>query len=222
MTLFAIVGIATAIVRIRIRRILELNRLRAHIAQDLHDDIGSNLTGIAIASKIVRDREARGEQSQGELSEISATAMRTLDMMRDIVWLINPANDSFDDLVMRMRETASTILGTIEYVFHPVITKDGQVIDLEVKRNLFLMYKEILTNIVKHSQATSVTIHCLQHDGQVTMKVEDNGIGFDISVSSRGNGIRNLNGRARSINGNIEIDSHEGKGTCITIMVPLT
>jgi hypothetical protein len=222
LALFLAVGIGTIVVRARIRRILELNRLRTRIAQDLHDDVGSNLTGIAIASKIVQEREARGEKSQLELLEISVTAMRTLDMMRDIVWLINPANDSLDDLVMRMRETTSTILGTIDFVFHPPSTKDGQTINLEIKRNIFLMFKEILTNIVKHSRASSVAISCTQHNRHLHVKVEDNGVGFDPSTLSKGNGIRNLKNRSGAIKAIIEIDSRMGEGTRIAISAPLT
>lgn len=217
-----IVGTITFVVRLRIRNILQLDRLRMRIAQDLHDDVGSNLTGIAIASKVVQERQKRGEQSQSELSEIAGTAMRTLDLMRDIVWLINPANDSLDDLLLRMRETASTILGGTEYSFHPLPQLESMKIDLECKRNIFLMYKEILTNCVKHARATKVEIGITHQDRTLQVSVRDNGIGFDPSAVHAGNGIRNLRSRADAMKAALRIESREGEGTIITISAPLT
>jgi signal transduction histidine kinase len=215
-------GAGGVLVRTRIHRILELNTMRERIAQDLHDDIGSNLTGIAIASKVVHDRERRGESSHAELLEIASTAMLTLDLLRDIVWLINPANDSLEDLVLRMKESAASILGSTPYVFRPLQDLDNRKIDLERKRSIFLMYKEMLANALKHAHAGTIEISVTHRDRTLTVKVSDDGVGFDPSAVTRGNGIRNLRTRAAAMNASFDVESQVGRGSTFCVAVPLT
>jgi signal transduction histidine kinase len=99
---------------------------------------------------------------------------------------------------------------------------DTRKIDLETKRNVFLMYKEILTNSAKHARADTVRIDVELRDGMMSIRVEDNGIGFDPSGEHAGNGIRNLRSRAAAISGTVNIHSRSGGGTITTISAPLT
>jgi ligand-binding sensor domain-containing protein/signal transduction histidine kinase len=215
-------GMLAATVRSRFRRYLEIERVRTRIAQDLHDDIGSNLSSIALATRLLGAGSSLGERERNRLDAISATAIETVDGMRDMVWLLNPENDSFVSLISRMRETATRCLADIPFTFtapDPVISRR---VDLTWKRNVFLIFKESLTNILKHSGTTRARIEIGHRANILELAIIDDGKGFLPDMATSGNGLLHMRRRAGQIGAILEITSAPGHGTTIRLRTQIT
>lgn len=205
--------------RYRIKKIVQMERLRVRIAGDLHDDVGTNLSSIQVASQIMERQASLSEQDRTQLREIGAIATSTQEMMRDIVWMLNPKNDTLDDFLLKMKEVAARLLQGMRYTF---VAPDGRLLDkvsIEFKRNIFLIFKEALNNIVRHAEATEARIRVRQEGGTFSLEIKDNGKGFDIVHVAMGNGLSNIRRRAAQIGGSIEITSKKGAGTVVTLSV---
>ncbi len=207
-----------AVYTYRLRKALEVERLRLRIAGDLHDDVGSNLSTIAMVSRSAQRDAQLSDATRKKLSEIFDTALRTAEGMKDIVWFIQPGNDTLDDLLLRMKDTASSMCDSTGYEFKTSVADPSLRISVEFKRNFFLAFKEILANIGKHTSATHVSVVVEQRSQMLEATVQDNGDGFDASgLHSRrsGNGLRNLQLRAQNIGGVCEIISSPARGTTV-------
>jgi len=208
------------IYRLRLRRLLEIQKVREGVARDLHDDIGSTLTSINILSEIAKmqitgDNEATREY----LGTIGKNSTQMMESMDDIVWSVKPSNDQLSKITARMREYTATILEpqNINYVFESNEQESGIVLNMETRRNLFMVFKEALNNISKYSKASNVIIKMWRSKGKLNLIIEDNGIGFDLSKETNRNGLANMKKRIALMNGTCVIDSVIGKGTTITI-----
>ncbi|MBK9097419.1 MAG: hypothetical protein IPM14_04690 [bacterium] len=194
--------------------------IRSRIASDLHDEIGSNLSSISVASQMLVQSRNLQEKEKQQLDDITATAKESVESIRDIIWFINPSNDNPVDIIQKMKETATKMLPDTNYNF---ICKDCKILDgrdLGFRRNLFLIYKEILNNIVKHSQATNVSINIFEKSDKIILEIEDDGIGFDINkISDDGLGLKNIIRRAESLGGNATVTSLNPHGTTWQIVV---
>ncbi len=208
--------------RIRLARVLAVERLRQRIAQDLHDDVGTNLSTIALASQSLARKRGSGKEAIEALERIGAVAQRTTDQMKDIVWILKTNNDSLDNLVTKMREVASQLLVGTRFKFEIPTEELLEKVDLEFKRNIFLFYKECLNNIAKHSAATEVTIKADYSGGLFLLQIDDNGKGFDKQSVASGSGLQNLRARAKQIKGSVTINSDPGHGTHISLAVKTT
>jgi len=220
--------------RSREERLAELERVRQRIATDLHDDIGSSLTQIAILSEIAH-QNVRAETSQHleePLARITDVSNELVETMSDIVWAINPRKDHLSDLVQRMRRFASDIFTSRKISFRFDAMDPGADFELGVnlRREVFLIFKETVNNIVKHSRCTRAEIQFQIEAGWLILKMADDGTGFDCepygdnvsavtSSASGGNGIPSMRRRAREIGGRFEIVSARGQGTTATLKV---
>jgi signal transduction histidine kinase len=220
----AVLLLAIGMARGRRNRFNEVEKIRQQIASDLHDDIGSNLSSIALLAELGDSEAAEEELAREEFQEIKITADKTIESMRDIVWLIRPGQESWQDLIARFRQTAAQLLRAHEYSFDVRIRRLEEGVPLDFKRDLFLMFKEILNNIVRHAGATEVAIQLSLQRGQLDLEVVDNGTGFNAEADGfrAGNGLRNLQRRADSLGGKLKIRSGEGAGTTVhlTATVP--
>jgi len=210
------------------RRLISRNQvddLRKRIASDLHDDIGSNLGSISLIARTARKDLVRlqGPKEVGEdLGEVESIARESSLAMRDIVWLLERKQDSIGDLVHRMRETASRLLREIEYTIELDSTKSAAKLSLDAKRHLFLFYKEAVHNVLKHSNATKVSIRLWDQGDKLALEVIDNGRGMptvienDIEVPRL---VRKLDERARVLEGKLEMKSERDKGTSVLLTV---
>jgi ligand-binding sensor domain-containing protein/signal transduction histidine kinase len=211
-------GLAYTAYRYRVRHLLEVERLRLRIADDLHDDIGSNLSTIAMASRALQRAPELTKATRGTLVEIYETAIKASEGMKDAVWFITPRNDTLDDLFLRMKDAASTILTDLQHDFRAPEEKSSRRVSINFKRNFFLAFKEILTNIVKHASAARAVITLELRDGMLEAVIEDDGRGFDpdsLAAGRRGNGLQSLRNRAKTVGGTFEISSRPGKGTSV-------
>jgi ligand-binding sensor domain-containing protein/signal transduction histidine kinase len=214
-------GSAWLAFHLRLARLHELARLRGRIAGDLHDEIGSNLGGIILLSELAQQANALPSDARASLQEINVTAQRSAIAMRDIVWFLNPDFDTLADMVARMREFAATLLSGVACEFTSPDLALAPSLPLEFRRNVFFAFKEILHNIVKHAEASRVSIRIEVRGREFTLCVQDNGCGFDPAQATSGHGLRSLRRRAVELGGQLTAESRPGKGTTIVLIVTL-
>jgi len=217
--------------RAREERIVELQRVRTRIATDLHDDIGASLTQIAILSQVAQQGITGNGASLAPLKSISNVSNELVETMSDIVWAINPQKDHLQDLIQRMRRFGSDILSArgINLAFNAPTIAPEIPLGANARREIFLIFKESLNNVIKHSDATQVRIEFKVSTNALTLEIADNGKGFDpanvtsvlFSDQKGGNGILSMKRRAGEMNGKFEIESAKDKGTLITFHLPL-
>ncbi len=213
---------AYAVYRYRVLRLIELERVRMRIATDLHDDIGSSLSQVSVLSEVVRRHVGQDVRVAEPLSMIGDLSRGLIDSMNDIVWAINPRRDSLADLTHRMRRFSSDVFTAREIVFEfngP--EREDVKLGADIRRELFLVFKESINNIVRHSSGTHVQVDFGIRDGSLELIVSDNGKGFDPGNVSDGNGLVSMQRRATMVKGVLEVVSASGKGTTIRLKVPL-
>lgn len=204
----------------RLRQLLAIQNIRLNIANDLHDEIGSNLSSISVDSQMLLQGSSLNETEQELASFISKTAKETVDTMRDIIWFINPRSDFDTDMIIKMKETAAKLLAGIVWTFHTTADVKLEKFDLEARRNIFLIYKEVLNNIVRHADAKTCLIEMSGNANSILLLMKDDGIGFDMKKVQQNNGLRSIRRRAEKINSVITLTSEEGKGTSVSLVVP--
>jgi signal transduction histidine kinase len=198
-----------------------LERLRLRIADDLHDDIGSELSGIALESDMLARQLPEGVPEQRRLRDVGRTVRHAADSLREAVWLINPEQDKLGDLVTRMREVASVLLAGVEYAFDTEGQLSASTLEMEFRRHVLMIFKEMLHNVVKHAKAGTVRIRVEIGPKELTVCVQDDGVGFDPGAEHSGRGMRTMRSRASAIGGEIAIESLPGSGTriCLTTRI---
>jgi len=203
----------------RIRQRRQTRALRARIARDLHDEIGSNLSSIGLLSQLGIDAAPDARTMRTELEAIRRVAAQTADSMHDIVWLISPGTKTIGDLSARLRETAGLLLAGVRWTMEVEGLDSGARLPLESQRDLFLIFKEALHNIQRHARAEHVTIRLTRTGRRFTLGVADDGCGFDPS-SAAGHGLSNMRARADSCGGWMSLESEPGRGTVISVSLP--
>ena len=196
----------------RSRQLIRLQDIRNKISADLHDDIGSTLNSISVFSEVAKQKSSGVVH---ELDQIGLASRKIIDGMSDIVWTINPENDSFENIIDRMRSLSYNILRAknIEFTFRADEKLNEQKLSLEDRRNFYLIFKEILNNMVKYSEATRASIILNTENNFIVLSINDNGKGFDTSVASNGNGLNNIRRRAKEMKADLTIESSLGNGT---------
>jgi signal transduction histidine kinase len=219
LVVIALLALLVFAYRTRLRQHHEIAALRSRIAADLHDEIGSNVGSIALLARIIQSDAKMGGEVQLTVQEIQRTATQTLDSMREIVWLIHPGHDRLEELIDHLRDFSRTMLAGVDCTFEASPEPNGARLSLETRRSLYLIFKELLHNVAKHSQAGRVHISISERHNGFELNVEDNGVGFDTSRKSSGHGLDNLRRRAEKIGGELLIDSRPGNGTRVRLRV---
>lgn len=203
--------LTTLIYRARVRRIVELERLRVRIASDLHDDVGSSLSRIALYSELVREGVAPEDRDR-YLGGIADTSRELVTTMGDIVWSIDARNDTLGQMLEKMRGFASTTLGAADILVTFAVEglDPSRPVPVGVRENLYLILKEALNNILKHAGATKVDVSLRNLQGGFVMTIADDGKGNTAAASATGHGMRNMRMRAERIGAELEIDVREG------------
>ena len=217
----ALVGLLGAAYNYRVARLLEMERMRLRIASDLHDDIGSSLSGIALVTDSLGARLPLQETDRRRLADVTRAARNTAEALREIVWIVNPEHETIDDILLRLKDIASAILVGVECRVTTSGLPASAKLDMEVRRNIILIFKEILNNVVKHAQARCVCIVFGGDQKQFVLRVTDDGKGFDPGAVRHGNGLDNFQRRARQAGGVVTVDSAPGRGTTVEFTVPL-
>lgn len=222
--LLVIVGVAGLLLslhRFRVAQLLRVERMRTRIAGDLHDEIGSKLSSIALRTEMVARESALSDKQRRQLQEITQTSRRMVNELRDIVWMVNPRFDSFEDLVSKVDHTASSMLGERTYDLEVADIARSKSIPPDARRHLYLMCREMLHNVVRHAGASHVDIKMVGTKSGLELTVSDDGLGFDPEKRFSGNGLHMLRTRAEAIGGTLDVWSRPGEGTRLTIHVKM-
>ncbi len=203
-------GLVFAFTRYRLQRLLEMERMRTRIAGDLHDEVGSMLSGLAMQAEIMELDQQKSDPAR--LHRISEISRMTLSKMRDVVWSIDSRRDQIKDLLDRMRENAEEMLTPRDIIFQfelgelPLEKK----LSVDVRQHLFLFYKEAINNIAKHSNASNVTIRFGQFTNQFELSIYDNGNSAVTNPTSSGFGLQNLEMRAKKLGATFLLSREDG------------
>ena len=213
-------GLGVTAYRARIAQVRRVERLRLRIAADLHDDVGSRLSSIALLSEMVRDRAPLPEPERDELTRVGAEARRLVDVLREIVWFVDPEHERPGALAEKMRETAARLLPAVPHAVDVPEHLALDAADAAVRRDVFLIFKEALHNAARHAGAGRVTIS-LRDDGAATvLTVADDGRGFGPERGAAGHGLRTMRRRAEGIGATLAVESRPGGGTTVRLTVP--
>lgn len=208
----------------KFRQQAKLQKVRNNIAADLHDDVGATLTSIGFFGELIRQKivnKAEPADILALLSKVIDSSKESVETMRGVVWTINPNNDFSLDFFEKLKYYAQEMLGTksIELVFDSK-EATNKVLSLEQQRNLFLFFKEVINNIMKHSEAQHVQVCIKSVNQRLHFEIKDDGRGFDTDQQNLGHGLKNLRKRIESINGSLIIKSQIGNGTKILVDIP--
>jgi two-component sensor histidine kinase len=225
-TIIALVIIALfyAFYRYRINQILALQKVRNRIAQDLHDDIGATLGSIKVFSEVAKKRIGNNSQKVEEvLDKIGEASHEMIDKMSDIVWSVNPINDSNEELLNRMKSFAAIMLThkNIEYFFESKELTENVKLNMLQRKNIFLIFKESIYNAIKYANCSSIQITFSKEHNKLKLEIKDNGKGFDVNINNafNGNGLKNIKSRAAEINAMVNILSKENDGARILLEI---
>ena len=205
---------------------------RLAISQDLHDNIGSTLSSIAVYSEVAKIQgEKNGQQNMnGLLEKISCTSNEMIAEMNDIVWAINPRNDSMEKIIQRMESFAKPLAAARNMHFD--LLYDDAVLLLHLpmdkRKNFYLIFKEAVNNAIKYSGAKQINSNITVQGNILLLKVTDDGVGFNLDEemnanksSLSGNGLYNMQKRAEELHGLLDISSNVNKGTNVSLKFSL-
>ncbi len=201
---------------------LKLLTDRQRIARDLHDEVGSTLSSISILSESFL-RNVQADIDKTRFGDLGDKARGALDSISDIVWSVNPDNDSMEKLLARMTRYASEILEGIDVELFLDIEDDLAAITMpmEQRKDFYLIFKEAINNTAKYSGATQVWVKLNKFEEEICLEIKDNGRGFEVEQAKMGNGLRNMAARAARMKGELQIESTIGQGTLIKLNFPL-
>ncbi len=209
-----LIGLLAFLITYRVRQLLAIERFQHQIAADLHDEIGAGLTEINILSAVA---ETRIQNSVSELIKIGDRSRSLMDEMNDIIWLIKPRDDRLENLFVHLKESFNDVLEAknISFFIQDNIRGKEIKLRLETKHHLYLLFKEAVNNAVKYSNARQITLTIKVSHKNLTIILEDDGIGFDPRSKSGGNGLKNMHLRAEQLKGHLTIESIPNRGTRI-------
>jgi signal transduction histidine kinase len=206
----------------RYRRIREFHELRLCLARDIHDEIGSNIAGIAVLSEVSRDATPAGSVQREDWCEVNRIAQETLSAMHEVLWLLGSREEAGLDLLKHLQLAASRMLLGKEVHWKTTTEPLPPDWPFEARRQVFLVFKEALTNIVRHAQAGRVELSVEVKRRSLELRIADDGCGFDPAQALGGMGLASQQTRARSLGGTISIQSAPGHGTVVSVEVPLS
>jgi ligand-binding sensor domain-containing protein/two-component sensor histidine kinase len=212
--------IVFAIFYLRLQKLRDIHRIRNKIASDLHDDLGATLSSISIMSELANQQiKGQSPQASSLLEKIGSSSRNMIESVNDMVWAINPKNDSFENIIKRMRTFAAEILSAKDIAFHFDFDKNvlQSKLKMDIRRNFYLIFKEAVNNIAKYSYAANAFVMIWNRESNLKMTIRDDGNGFDPDSVLRGNGLTNMQQRAEGIKARFNLKSIPGKGTIVEL-----
>jgi signal transduction histidine kinase len=195
---------------------LEKQQTRMQIARDLHDDIGGTLSSITFFAQALSESQPSGTNGGNKfLSLIAESSAHAKEAMSDIIWSINPLNDSWDNIASKFRRYASELFES-KGIAHSIEMPERDLsvnFDPERRRQFWLLFKEIVTNAAKHSRCTEVQVRLTVREGQIKLTVSDNGSGFDSVNPPPGHGLKNIEARVQLLAAKVGLKTTPGEGT---------
>jgi ligand-binding sensor domain-containing protein/signal transduction histidine kinase len=200
-----------------------LEKERSRIARDLHDQLGANLTQVALLGEMAETDKNSPAEIESHAQQISQTARDTTRSLDEIVWAVNPSNDTLDGLINYACKYAQEYLALAGLRYRAEVPAQLPAITIppEVRHNVFLAFKEAVHNVVKHAQASEVWIRLRLQTGNFTLSIEDNGHGLGAQAAQSRNGLRNMRKRMEDIGGQFEAGAASEQGTVVRLTVPV-
>ncbi len=209
---------------VRMRQLLAIERIRFNIAADLHDDIGTKLTEISMLSDMVYFFAPQPQKEEYEnVNKIGNIARSMIDNLSDIIWLINPEQDTLKVLFLKLKDNFEEMLNLSNILLYlgDLNVLDSIKLTMEQRKNLLMIFKEALHNCVKHSDCKQIWLTTELRGRELRINVRDDGKGFDTRIKTEGNGLYNMKKRASNIKGSLWVHSELNKGTTVTFIAKL-
>jgi hypothetical protein len=218
---FSIAGILYLAYKIRINQILRVQRIRNNIASDLHDEVSATLSSISYFAEAIESEKFTGDKNRF-VKLIANSAGDAKEKITDIVWAINPEHDDWSNFLSKCRRFASDLLESKEIEYSLKIDEfiPGK-LDMQLRQHLWLVYKEMVTNAVRHSEASQLDVIMKYEGGKLRLVVQDNGKGMDVDSVRKGNGLVNIHKRAELLEAEISLKTSEGFGTRWVLNIPI-
>ncbi len=213
--------------RFQIKKKLEeqvhLQEIRNSISRNLHDDIGASLSNINILTELAKRNAADPHKAKEYLNKAADDIQHVSESLSDIVWNINPRYDELNNLFVRMKRYAADMMDGKNISYELIFPPDASEVKLEMdqRRDLYLIFKEAVNNLVKYSKAANAKVEVLIHSTSMSVLLKDNGNGFHMDKVKDGNGLRNMQQRATLLKASLTIESEPGKGTVVFLNMPL-
>jgi signal transduction histidine kinase len=216
----AIGGSTYAMIRYRVNRLLELERTRSRIAMDLHDDIGSSLTRISVMAEVAQ-RQEDADQTRGYLSRVGETARDLIESLSDIVWAVDPKHDHLQNVVRRLAQFGQEMCDGqgIEFETELVGSFESTKLAPDQRRDIYLVFKEGINNMVKHAGATRARFSVRPSRDGVIMELQDNGSGIPPDAEGTGHGLSSMRERGSRAGMRFSIGTDGGRGTHISLEI---
>ncbi|RYG36872.1 MAG: hypothetical protein EOO01_30530 [Chitinophagaceae bacterium] len=211
-----------AIYYYRRQQALKLEKLRNTISTDLHDDIGSTLSSISILSEMTLKTQD-SQHSAEMVQEIKTNSVALMEKMDDIVWSINPKNDSLENLMLRIKRFASKLFEAkgIDYSIEIDEAINHMKLSMEYRQHIYLILKEAINNLVKYAACSHASIAVQYKNDMLHVNVRDNGCGFHLQGASLGTGISSMYHRAKLMEAKLVIRSTPKEGTNVSLQVKI-
>ncbi len=204
------------IYRYRIYFIIKEERTRNRIASDLHDDLSATLSSISFFSEAAK-KELKGKSKELKfLDRIDGSAIEAKEKINDIIWAIDPENDDWKSLLTKIKRYSAEMFESKSIIYNIEVNENMKIdFDIKKRQDIWLICKELITNLIRHSNSTEATVRMVKGQGFLTLTITDNGIGFDQESVQIGNGIRNIQNRVKNFGNNSEflITTSENNGT---------
>jgi signal transduction histidine kinase/ligand-binding sensor domain-containing protein len=211
-----VAGILLWLYRYRVNKAIEIERIRVRLASDLHDELASNLSSIAMFGGIAGTLEGDKEQFRSLAQRIQSLAQESALSVRDFIWALDPKTETVSDLLTRLKSRLGPACDAQGIRLEFLVPDDHDLpqgnLAPEVRKNLWLLLKEATTNIFKHSQCTELSLRATYGDGALQVEIHDNGKGFDVAGKSSGKGLGTIRMRAKELGGQVHVESHPGEG----------
>lgn len=209
--------------KIEALRLAEQELVRRRTAEDFHDDLGNKLTRISVLTHILDDKVANEEPEVQEIiDQIRSSAVEIYGGTKDILWALNPENDYLDEVINFIAQFANELFShtNISFTLADNIGALGEAkLPIGFGRNIILIAKELLNNILRHSQAANVSLSVTANGGKIAIfEFTDDGAGFDMKDMKPGNGLKNIKNRAKKIKGEINVHTTPGEGTRVELI----
>ncbi len=211
LSLISIALLLFLIHKYRVKRLLEMERLRIKIASDLHDEVGPLLTQISLTADSI-NYDSDMSRIKKRSTTIRDRSCEIRNSLSDVIWTIDARKDKFENLIDRMHDFSNSLVEEkdIKLKFISNISDMNKILKVDFRQNIFLIFKEAVNNAVKHSLGSQITINIAYKKNEFIMKISDNGIGLDTEKNYKGNGLKNIKMRAEKISAQIEFFNNNG------------
>jgi signal transduction histidine kinase len=192
--------------------------MRLEIAEELHNDIGANLSAIALKSDLIRRVAREDIRGSAILGDIQRLTQDTMHQVREMIWVVREEHDTIQGLVTRMEDAAGTLLGgVVDYSLVVDPELPNAPLTMAVRQDVYRIFKEALQNVMKHAGECRVDITVLHREPDLVVRVSDDGCGFDESRVEPGNGLKLMRTRTRRQRIRVSVSSSPESGTRVEI-----